>query len=228
MSSEEGVRSSSTAVSLRDRPIVFVTGNANKLREVQAILGHVVPNLTNQAVDLPELQGEPQDISSAKCRLAAATVKGPVLVEDTCLCFNALGGLPGPYVKWFLDKLGHDGLNKMLAAYEDKSAYALCVFSFCEGEGDTPVVFSGICEGRIVPARGPNTFGWDPVFEPNEGNGRTFAEMPKEEKNAISHRSRALDLVKAHLAQRSARLAAAEHDADAQAEPSAEKKPRVE
>lgn len=60
-------------------------------------------------------------------------VGGAVMVEDTSLCFNAMGGLPGPYIKWFLAKLGHDGLNKMLAGFEDKSAYAQCVFAFTPG-----------------------------------------------------------------------------------------------
>lgn len=46
---------------------------------------------------------------------AALARSGPALVEDTSLCFNALGGLPGVYIKWFLEKLGHDGLNRMLA-----------------------------------------------------------------------------------------------------------------
>ena len=55
------------------------------------------------------------------------------MVEDTSLCFNACGGLPGPYIKWFLAKLGHDGLNRMLAGFEDKSAYAQCIFAFTPG-----------------------------------------------------------------------------------------------
>lgn len=57
------------------------------------------------------------------------------MVEDTGLCFNALGGLPGPYIKWFLDGTGHDGLNALLGGFEDKSAYAQCVFAFCAGPG---------------------------------------------------------------------------------------------
>lgn len=64
---------------------------------------------------------------STLCRgqcVALAQVNGPVLVEDTCLCFNALKGLPGPYIKWFMDKIGNDGLNKMLAGFEDHSGYA--------------------------------------------------------------------------------------------------------
>lgn len=56
-----------------------------------------------------------------------------MMVEDTSLCFNAYKGLPGPYIKWFLGRVGHDGLNNMLAAYEDKSAYAQCIFAFTPG-----------------------------------------------------------------------------------------------
>ena len=55
------------------------------------------------------------------------------MVEDTSLCFNAYGGLPGPYIKWFLKNLGHEGLNKMLAGFEDKSAYAQCIFAYSPG-----------------------------------------------------------------------------------------------
>ena len=55
------------------------------------------------------------------------------MVEDTCLCFNAWDGLPGPYIKWFLSKLGHEGLNKSLAGFDDKTAYAQCTFAFSRG-----------------------------------------------------------------------------------------------
>ncbi|KAF1899505.1 hypothetical protein Lal_00019633 [Lupinus albus] len=135
---------------------------------------------------MPELQGEPEDISKEKARLAAAQVNGPVLVEDTCLCFNSLKGLPG--------------LNNLLMAYEDKSAYALCVFSFAVGPDSEPITFSGKTQGKIVLPRGPNDFGWDPIFQP-DGYNQTYAEMPKEEKNKISHRSKSLALVKSHFAE---------------------------
>ncbi|XP_068333144.1 inosine triphosphate pyrophosphatase [Pyrus communis] len=181
------------------KPVTFVTGNAKKLEEVRAILGTSIP-FNSLKLDLPELQGEPEDISKEKARLAAIQVNGPVLVEDTCLCFNALKGLPGPYIKWFLQKLGHEGLNNLLMAYEDKSAYALCSFSFTTGPSVEPITFLGKTPGRIVPARGPTDFGWDPVFQP-DGYEQTYAEMPKEEKNKISHRFRALALVKSHFAE---------------------------
>ncbi|RVW19447.1 Inosine triphosphate pyrophosphatase [Vitis vinifera] len=75
------------------RPVTFVTGNAKKLEEVRYILGQSIP-FNSLKLDLPELQGEPEDISKEKARLAAIQVNGPVLVEDTCLCFNSLKGLP--------------------------------------------------------------------------------------------------------------------------------------
>ena len=57
-----------------------------------------------------------------------------VMVEDTCLCFHAYKGLPGPYIKWFLEKMGHAGLNQMLAGFEDKTAYAQCTFAYAPGK----------------------------------------------------------------------------------------------
>ena len=65
--------------------------------------------------------------------------------------------------RWFLDKTGHTGLNNLLAAYPDKSAYAMCIFSYCSGPGEEVLTFTGKTHGKIVPARGPTDFGWDPV-----------------------------------------------------------------
>ncbi|CAH9137262.1 unnamed protein product [Cuscuta epithymum] len=181
------------------RPVTFVTGNAKKLEEVRAILGGSIP-FQSLKLELPELQGEPEEISKEKARIAAKEVNGPVLVEDTCLCFNALKGLPGPYIKWFLQKIGHEGLNNLIMAYEDKSAYAMCIFSLALGPNTEPITFVGKTPGKIVAARGPNDFGWDPIFQPH-GYEQTYAEMPKDEKNKISHRSKALTLVKSHFSE---------------------------
>eukprot|EP01043_Picozoa_sp_COSAG02_P052809 COSAG02_NODE_5746_length_4072_cov_5.959476_2_plen_209_part_00 len=184
--------------------ITFVTGNKKKLEEVQRILSTgdtAFPfGITSTKIDLPELQGEPLEISEEKVKLAAAEVGGPVMCEDTSLCFNALNGLPGPYIKWFLEKTGHEGLNNLLAAYPDKSAYAQTIFGLCAGPGKPVHTFDGRTAGVIVPARGPLDFGWDPVFEPSEGSGgKTYAEMEKDEKNAISHRGKALDQLRSWL-----------------------------
>ena len=65
--------------------------------------------MTSQDIDLPEYQGEPEQVAESKCKLAAEHIHGPVVIEDTSLCFNALGGMPGPYIKWFLAKIGPAG-----------------------------------------------------------------------------------------------------------------------
>jgi len=179
------------------RTLNFITGNKNKLVEVKAILGDTV-DLQSQSLDLVEIQGTIEEISSDKCRRAAEIIKGPVLVEDTCLCFNALKELPGPYIKWFMEALGHEGLNNMLAGFPDKSAQAVCTFAYSEGPGHEPIIFQGRTDGKIVPARGPAAFGWDPIFE---YEGQTYAEMEKVEKNKISHRFRALEKLKTWLQQ---------------------------
>ncbi|NWY70240.1 ITPA pyrophosphatase, partial [Erithacus rubecula] len=209
------------------RSVVFVTGNAKKLEEVTQILGDSSPyTLVAKKIDrkllagpggvrrpgpallssiavsaVPEYQGEPDEISVQKCREAARQVQGPVIVEDTCLCFNALGGLPGPYIKWFLEKLKPEGLHKLLAGFEDKSAYALCTFAFSSGNPEEPVrLFKGQTHGMIVEPRGPRDFGWDPCFQP-DGYNQTYAEMPKAVKNTISHRYRALSELSAFFLQ---------------------------
>ncbi|GAW09246.1 Ham1-like protein [Lentinula edodes] len=165
--------------------LVFVTGNANKLKEVQAILsaGNQPVEIDSKSLDIDEIQGSTQEVSRAKCKRAAELLDGPCITEDTALCFEALDGLPGPYIKYFLEKLGHDGINKMLVGFESKKAWAL---------SSEPILFEGRTDGTIVPARGAAKFGWDPVFEPN-GTGLTYAEMASEQKNLISHRFKALE-----------------------------------
>jgi len=178
---------------------VFVTGNENKLKEVIQILGDTFPwKIVAKKIDLPEFQGSPDEISIEKCKIAAKQVDGPVIVEDTCLCFNALGGMPGPYIKWFLDKLKPIGLRRLLTGWEDKSAYALCTFAYSSGNPDDKddiKLFRGKTHGSIVDPRGPEDFGWDPCFEP-DGFTETYAEMSKQCKNSISHRGRALNEMK--------------------------------
>ncbi|KDQ64057.1 hypothetical protein JAAARDRAFT_27686 [Jaapia argillacea MUCL 33604] len=184
---------------MSSKPLVFVTGNANKLKEVKAILskGHPI-EIESRDLDLPEIQGTPPQIATAKAHSASTHLSCPTLTEDTALCFTALHDLPGPYIKHFLQALGHTGLNTLLSGFEDKRAYALCTFAYCPGPGEEVVLFEGRTEGRIVPARGGGTFGWDPIFEV-EGTGKTYAEMDIEEKNALSHRYKALAKVREYL-----------------------------
>jgi len=202
--------------------INFITGNSKKLDEIINILDMDLDDIdepydntnnnnntnTNNLkfqlkpykLDLPELQGEPEYIATVKCRFAAEYIDEPVLIEDTSLCFNALGGLPGPYIKWFLDKTGLDGLNKLLIGYEDKTAYAQTIFAYTEGANKPVKLFIGKLNGTIVPARGTLGFGWDPIFQPdNEYDNQTFGEMEQYKKNLMSHRYLALQKVKEYF-----------------------------
>ena len=120
---------------MSQKVITFVTGNAKKLEEFKAILGTSFPHsLVSRDVDLPEYQGSPEEVVREKCREAARRIAGPVIVEDTSLGFTALGGLPGVYIKWFLKNLGPDGLPRLIADWDDKTASAVCMFGYSEGE----------------------------------------------------------------------------------------------
>jgi len=179
--------------------ITFVTGNANKLREVVEILGKNFPNqLISNDVDIPEFQGDADTVSSLKCKSAFNLIKGPVIVEDTCLCFKAMNDLPGPYIKWFLKGIGAAGLPKMLVGFEDKSAYAMATFAYLEDSSHEVKLFKGITEGTIVEPRGDSGFGWDSCFQPT-GYTKTYAEMTAEEKNAISHRKKAVEAMREYF-----------------------------
>ncbi len=85
---------------------------------------------------VPEIQGTTVEVAAAKCRRAAELVGGPCITEDTALCYEALHGLPGPYIKSFMSTIGHDGLNKLLVGFDTKKAEAVCTFAYSSGPGE--------------------------------------------------------------------------------------------
>ncbi|KAK3715425.1 nucleoside triphosphate pyrophosphohydrolase ham1 [Vermiconidia calcicola] len=174
----------------------FITGNNNKLKEVQAILSETPVKLQSQSLDLPELQGTIEEITKDKCGRAAD------LVRQEAYVLRDLGVVVLIYMssKWFLKALGVHQFHKLLAGFDDKSAQAVCTFAYCEGPGHEVIIFQGRTHGKIVEARGPTDFdqGWDACFE---HEGQTYAEMRGEEKNKISHRGKALEKLKEWLKQ---------------------------
>ena len=135
---------------MMSRTLTFVTGNAKKLEEIKSILGNKFPyKVDSIRIDLPELQGEIEDIITEKAKEAARRVKGAIVVEDTCLCFNALNGLPGPYIRSFLEKLGPENLHKLLDGFEDKTANAICTLGFCRDQNSEVILFQGVTEGKL-------------------------------------------------------------------------------
>merc|ERR1719265_2431682 len=124
---------------------------------MKAIMGNAV-DIVNVDLDLEEIQ--------ASNVTDVAIVKGPVIVEDVGLGMEALGGMPGPFIKFFLDKVGPNGLVSLLAGHENKTATTECVYAFTEGPGEPTQTFRGACEGEMVALRGSTKFGFDPVFQP--------------------------------------------------------------
>ncbi|EIW76260.1 inosine triphosphate pyrophosphatase [Coniophora puteana RWD-64-598 SS2] len=207
--------------------LVFVTGNENKYREVKQILeplGFTIVKPEHD-VDVPELQGPSEFIAKEKCRRAAEQINGPCITEDTSLKFDALStekyDLPGPYIKYFVENIKPQGLHDLLKGYGDPpnmKASAMCLFAYSTGPGTEPHICRGAAEGHIVPPRmrkedveaGKKPFGWDPIFQPNdqdperpeEGGEKpfqTYGEMNTVFKNKISHRAKALTILRAKL-----------------------------
>ena len=156
---------------------VFITGNQNKADYLSRQLG---VELEHQKVDLVELQStDLHEIVAHKLEQAYAACGRPVLVEDVSLVFNALGDLPGPYIKWFVDHAGDEACCKMLDGFDDRSAVIRCTFGYYDGQ--TMTFFDSELPGTIADApRGENGFGFDRFFM-NDGYEITRAEMTQEE-----------------------------------------------
>jgi XTP/dITP diphosphohydrolase len=203
--------------------VKFVTTNPGKIHEAREYLDDPVEQLD---FDYPERQAEDLATVAAHGARAAYRHAGePVIVDDSGLTIDALGGFPGPYSSYVEEKLGIERVWKLTKEESDRSASFRAVVAYCDGgsfeatpepvdtdrRGDDldaserdsattdqqvaedeqlPVrLFEGVAPGRIVAPRGDGGFGFDPIFE---FDGQTYAEMSTEEKNAISHRGRAL------------------------------------
>ena len=123
----------------------------------------------------------------------------PLVVEEAGLELAAFNGFPGPLVKWMLDAVGAEGVAGAAAALGDMRATARCALLVRSAGGE--LVAEGAAEGTLVlPGRGDQGFGFDPVFLP-AGEARTFGELTGPEKDAASHRGRAWRALLARLAE---------------------------
>jgi len=197
----------------------YVTTNPGKVREAREYLGDAVSQLD---FDYPEIQAaDLAPIAARGAREAYRHAGEPVLVDDAGLFVRGFDGFPGPYSAYAEDTLGVEAVRRLVdAELDDRRAAFRCVLAYCDGEpfdaspdpvdGDQRVaaaatgaergdeeteplpvkLFEGVVRGEIVEARGDGGFGYDPIFE---YDGSTLAEMDAAEKNAISHRGRALE-----------------------------------
>ena len=184
--------------------LVLATANPNKVKEMRDILSGLGIDVLTLA-DFPPMDevNETGDTLEANALLKADAVYRhtglPSLADDTGLEVDALGGRPGVYSARYAGPNAsyEDNVAKLLGelkgvADADRTARFRTVMAL--RLSDTEHLFAdGVAEGRIIgERRGADGFGYDPVFLPSDGDGRTFAEMAPEEKNSISHRARAL------------------------------------
>jgi len=183
--------------------ILFATGNPHKVVEaVQMLspLGHSVEPLLvdGEMPDFVEPQAEGLEaVAFAKIEQARMMMQGTelegsaIMVEDSGLFIDSLDGFPGAYSSFVEGTVGPDGILRLLEDAGDRGAEYRAV-AIVDSEGRTWQA-NGICRGRISKEMlGSGGFGYDPIFVPDEGDGRTCAQMSAEEKSAISHRGQAL------------------------------------
>ena len=192
------------------RQIVFATNNAHKLEELRQIIGSRFEILSLNDIDchddMPETADNIKDNAKMKADYIFSHYNIECFADDTGLEIDALGGEPGVYSARYAGP-GHDSeanIDKVLRLMHDtpmdqRTARFRTVITLIEGNGEYHY-FEGRVEGLILTERhGTGGFGYDSIFQPIEGDGRTFAEMQSSEKNAISHRGRATAQLVAYL-----------------------------
>ena len=180
--------------------LLVSTRNPHKLREITAIMEFTGVELVSLAAfpDAPEVDEDRETLEGnaikKACELQAFTGL-PTLADDTGLEVMALDGAPGVRSARFAGEDADDAANRALLLErledaDDRRARFRTVIALCTAAGTH--TFEGTCPGTIIrEERGEKGFGYDPIFQP-EGHGITFAQMSDNEKNAISHRGRAL------------------------------------
>lgn len=180
--------------------LLFASANEHKIAEIRQLLpaGYELVSLAEAGFheDIPETADTIEGNALLKAQFMADRQSMACFADDTGLVIPALNGEPGVYSARYAGEARNadDNMNFVLQKLEgktDRSAYFVTVIAlYLNGHVH---VFEGRVEGTILPEkRGANGFGYDPIFQP-EGFDRTFAEMTSEEKNALSHRGRALE-----------------------------------
>ncbi len=181
--------------------IVLASANPDKAQEIRAIVGDAI-ELVPRPADVPDVVEDGATLlDNARlkaCALCDATGL-PALADDTGLEVDALGGAPGVRAARYAGEHAsyRDNVAKMLDALDDVADHSrtarfrtVAMVRFPDG---SELIADGVVEGRIArEERGAHGFGYDSIFVPYEGDGRSFAEMDGDEKHAISHRGRAL------------------------------------
>ena len=189
--------------------LIIATRNTHKAKEIAAMLPACRVRTLADFPDLPEVEENGHSFAenaALKAQQISARVDGTVLADDSGLCVEALSGMPGVLSARYAGEHGNDDANNrkllaelavlpVLAPFRAKFVCAMCLAR----SGQVLANFTGCLSGRItLSPRGANGFGYDPLFVP-DGFSCTLAELPAEQKNAISHRFKALNQVVDYL-----------------------------
>lgn len=187
--------------------LVFATNNPNKIAEIKGQLGNTYTFRSLKDIgcteDIPETTGTIPGNARQKARFVKDNYGHDCFSEDTGLEIDALDGEPGVDTAHYAgpQRSAEDNNNKVLEKLVDEpirsARFRTVICLIKDGEEH---LFEGICEGYIATQPyGTDGFGYDPIFHPKEGDGRTFAEMTGAEKRALSHRARAMAKLQAFL-----------------------------
>ena len=181
------------------KTVTFITGNPHKVDFLNEFLG---VTLKHHALDLDEIQSlDMREVIMHKAKQAYEHLQKPVLVDDVSMGLEALGGLPGPFIKHFVQVPdGAENICRMADGLKSRRATACAYFGLYDGEH--MVVMNGEIHGTIADhPRGENGFayGWDKVFCPDGYDGRTRAELTQVEYEAVYRAIRPITQLKTYL-----------------------------
>ena len=191
---------------------VLATANVHKAEEMRAVLGALGIELLERPAHVADVDEDADTLEGnalLKARALVAATGQPAVADDTGLFVEALGGRPGVYSARYAGQNATyaDNVAKLLVELEgisdDQRVAQFRTVVVVAYPNREPLIVTGILEGCIsTEPRGGQGFGYDPVFVPEGVDGRTLAQMSPDEKNAISHRGRALRTLAEVLVQR--------------------------
>jgi XTP/dITP diphosphohydrolase len=178
--------------------ILFLSSNRHKAEEIMGMSKALGIELKWSRYEKLEIQSDDtSDVARASAALAYATLRKPLIVEDSGLFIDALKGFPGPYASFVYRTIGLEGILTLLDGKRDRKAYFKTSIGYADGSSTR--VFEGVVYGSISDrVRDGRAFGYDPIFVPS-GSKKAFSEMGVLEKNKISHRRRAFELFAEYL-----------------------------
>lgn len=164
------------------KKITYVTGNWYKIMSAKKILEPLGIEVENVKMETTEIQANTiEEVAKYSAKEASEKLKCNVLKNDTGLCIDALKGFPGPYTHYVDEKIGEDGILKLLDGVENRKASFIEAFAYCE-YGKEPIVFKSITTGTIALEKsGTYGWSWDYIFIP-DGYDKTMANYSDDER----------------------------------------------